>query len=492
MHEWMQAMTDLQLIRRIECHAAASRIAYVELKSSRWISYADLLGQVRGRFVELCTSVGATDVVMLRCDDRVDFASWFLAILACGARVLPVAPALTMTELRNMATRAGATAIVADVSTRIAMEECLPLSWDVHRWNGSPEVFDEEMNGPIAGDWGDLLLSSSGTTGEPKIVHRTAASLDAVARNMVEAIGFGRRDHVLSCVPLSHSYGLEHGLLAPLWAGSTVHLCDGLDLPQVTRALAGPITVWPAVPSMIEMLAAVGDESLTMPSLRVVYSAGGPLPRAVYDRFQSRFGVRVGQLYGMTEIGSVTFGSPSSETFEPASVGRPMRGVSVRVLNVDDAGQSVAPGEEGEIAVRAPSMFRGYVGAGAALVDGHFRTGDLGHLTAAGNVVITGRVRLLIDTGGLKVNPLEVEAVLGQHPQVADCVVVPVRQSETVQRLKAIIVPRDVATPPDVIELRRFTKERLASYKVPRLFEFARSLPRNDAGKIKRQLLEAP
>jgi acyl-CoA synthetase (AMP-forming)/AMP-acid ligase II len=136
-------------------------------------------------------------------------------------------------------------------------------------------------------------------------------------------------------------------------------------------------------------------------------------------------------------------------------------------------------------------MFTAYVASPAELVDGHFRTGDLGHLDASGNVVITGRVRLLIDTGGIKVNPLEVEAVMSSHPLVADCVVVPMRQSETVQRLKAFIVPRDAASPPGVDDLRGFAKQRLASYKVPRLFEFIASLPRNGAGKVKRQLLEA-
>ena len=192
----------------------------------------------------------------------------------------------------------------------------------------------------------------------------------------------------------------------------------------------------------------------------------------------------------MTEIGSVTFAAPSSPSFNPVSVGQPMRDVSVSVLDVNDPTRAASSGVEGEIAVRAPSMFDGYVSSQAELIDGHFRTGDLGHLDPAGNLVITGRVRLLIDTGGVKVNPLEVEAVLGSHPQVAECAVVPVRQSETVQRLKAYVVPRDPDVPPDIIELRRFTKERLASYKVPRLFEFTAALPRTEAGKVKRQLLQ--
>jgi acyl-coenzyme A synthetase/AMP-(fatty) acid ligase len=337
---------------------------------------------------------------------------------------------------------------------------------------------------------GNLLLASSGTTGQMKIVRRTSQSLDAVAKNMVQAIGFTGDDQVLACVPLTHSYGVEHGLLAPLWAGSTVHLCNGFDLPQVTRALAQGITLWPAVPSMIELLSAVGDSDFAMRSLRAVYSAGGPLPRSVYDRFNARYGVAVGQLYGMTEIGSVTFSSPRDASFNPASVGQPMADVSIRVLNVEKPTGPCENGQEGQIAVRAPSMFNGYVDGPAELIDGHFTTGDLGRLDERGNLVITGRVRLLIDTGGIKVNPAEVETALASHPDVLECVVVPVRQSETVCRLKALVVPRDGSSLPNEAALRAYLRERLAAYKVPRLFEFRDSLPRTGAGKIKRTLLE--
>jgi acyl-CoA synthetase (AMP-forming)/AMP-acid ligase II len=152
----------------------------------------------------------------------------------------------------------------------------------------------------------------------------------------------------------------------------------------------------------------------------------------------------------------------------------------------------VAP--QGHVAVSAASMLRGYLGDdhSPTTIDGFFPTGDLGRLDERGNLTITGRIKLLIDVGGLKVNPLEVEQVLAEHPGVATCVVVPVRVSETVSRLKAIVTPRpDVAEPLEPAALRSFARSRLAGYKVPRVFEVRDRLPTSATGKILRHLVKA-
>src|SRR5262249_45218322 len=159
---------------------------------------------------------------------------------------------------------------------------------------------------------------------------------DAVSQQMCDAIGFQSSDRVLATVPLCHSYGLEHGLLAPVWSGAAVHLCRGLDMPLVSRELsAGTITALPGVPAMFEMLAQCGD-SIQLDSLRAAYSAGGPLPRSVFDAFANKYGVRVGQLYGATEVGSVTYGQSRDTSFDPVSVGRPMADVNIRISAGND------------------------------------------------------------------------------------------------------------------------------------------------------------
>jgi long-chain acyl-CoA synthetase len=226
-----------------------------------------------------------------------------------------------------------------------------------------------------------------------------------------------------------------------------------------------------------------------MPGLRTAYSAGAPLPNAVFETFYQRFGVRVGQLYGATEIGSVTFNKPTAD-FDPASVGLPMRDVSIRILDIDNFKHTLAHGHEGIVAVRASSMFSGYLNGSDELIEGHFITGDLGRLDQQNRLYITGRIKLLIDVGGLKVNPQEVEAVLQRHPAVGTCVIVPIAQSKTINRLKAVVTPRDPSVPVPIDELRILARSQLSRYKIPRWFEVRSSVPRSPAGKILRDRVE--
>jgi long-chain acyl-CoA synthetase len=305
-------------------------------------------------------------------------------------------------------------------------------------------------------------------------------------------VGFRADDRVLAIVPLCHSYGLEHGLLAPVWAGSTVHLCAGLDLGVVMPQLTGGgITLFPSVPSVYDMMCQVG-EARRLTTLRKAYAAGAPLPASVYEAFEAKYGVRIGQLYGATEIGSVSFADPDGPNFEPRGVGRPFTGVRVRVIDPITRAEQAA-GAEGEVLVSAPSMLREYLNEQTPLTEGgFFSTGDLGRVDEHGNLIITGRLKLLVEVGGQKVNVLEVEELLARHPSVRDAAVVAVKVSETVSRLKAVVTPRDLARPPAPEELRRFLRERLSSYKVPREIEIRPELPRSASGKVLRQLLEAP
>lgn len=448
---------SLRLLEALSRHASErpDALAYVELASSRRMSWAELRAAASVMAKRVRQAMPAGSVVIVSIANTCDFPAAFLGILQAQCSAFPVSAEIAPVELQAAIENSDAAAIIRSLDT---------IEPQPHR------RLIEDAN---------LLLQSSGTTGKPKIVLRDGASLDAVADNMCRSIGFSHDDHVLAAVPLCHSYGLEHGLLAPVLAGSAVHLADGFDVATVTRALAQDITILPGVPSMFEMLATLGGTE-PFATLRTAYSAGGPLPKNVFNSFFAKHGVRVGQLYGATEIGSITFSDPRSPHFNPASVGQPMNNVEIRILN------------DGQIAIRASSMFREYVDASdSTLMDGFFPTGDLGALDAHGNLTITGRLKLLIDVGGLKVNPLEVEDVLSQHESVSRCVVVPMRLSETVFRLKAIIAPRDPSDPPRVEELRQFARARLTAYKVPRLFEIRESLPTSPTGKILRHLVEA-
>jgi len=481
----------MELLDRLTRHAkrAPGAPAVVDAARGSVVTWAELASAVGAAGAALAREIEPGDVVLLVCPNDVRFTAAFLAVLAAGGRVFPLLPESTQTELTAAVERSNAVAAFGTPETLASL--------DVRGKFILPEIQAEASTVRLVArdaSRAGLLLQSSGTTGMPKIVFRDAASLDAMATAMAEAIGFGPSDRVLTCLPLCHSYGIEHGLLAPVYAGSATHLSDGFDLNLVRAQLQdGGVTIFPGVPFMFEALARL-EGGGRWPSSRAAYSAGGPLPPAVYESFSDRFGVRVSQLYGATEIGSVTYGDPLSDHFNPAGVGRPMRGVSIRILDpVNPRVDRPLPcGAEGHVAISARSMLTRYVGDDAPpTVDGYFLTGDLGRLDATGTLVITGRTKLLIDVGGRKVNPLEVEAVLAEHPRVARCVVVPVAVSDTVSRLKALVIPRDGSADVTPDDLRRFARERLVPYKVPRVFEVRPSLPLSPTGKVLRHLLAA-
>ena len=468
-------MTDTAepLLDRLAGHARTrpKAVAYRDAASGEQLSWSDLYNRVLCFSATLRSGLPDDAVVMVVCPNRIEFPVIYLALMHGGFSAFLVTPDSATSELEHLIVRSNAAGVIAASAVLAELPETVE-KFDYESAINRVDVF------PTALPHGRLLLMSSGSTGLPKIVVRSARSVDAVCDQMVRSIGFSEHDQVLATVPLCHSYGIEHGLLAPVYAGTTTHLCRGLDWPTVLKELAERnITVLPGVPSMFEILANLGSGRDRLPHLRAAYSAGGSLPTSIADRFEERFGVPVGQLYGATEIGSVTYSDARSPTFNPSSVGVPMPGVRVRI--------------DGEVSVSAASLFDGYLDVpGSSLVDGFYPTGDLGEFDSAGNLVITGRIKLLLEIGGLKVNPLEVEGVLRQHPDVADCVVVPVRQSETILRLKAIVTVRDSDRELSFAELRSFARQRLASYKVPRLFERRESLPRTAAGKIQRHLVQ--
>jgi acyl-CoA synthetase (AMP-forming)/AMP-acid ligase II len=460
-------------------------------ESADVLTWSALAQRVRTLAAELDKKVPAGATVLVSLENGLEFPIAFLGVLASGRSVFPVNPELAPPEQASAIKRSAAAAVIGrglkiEATAPFSPSPCTQgegggggSSLSVPSANLTPT-----LTLPLGTGRGDksgpsLLLTSTGTTGRPKIVMRTAASVDAVSGSMVEAVDFVPEDRVLATVPLCHSYGLEHGLLAPVWAGSQVHLCRGLDMAVLVERIGrGEITIWPGVPAMFEMVANIG--TARAPGLKVAYSAGGAFPRSLFDQLDGRMGIRVGQIYGATEIGSVAFADPRDASFDPASVGKPMRGVEIRLMPTS--------GADDQIAVRATSMMREYIGEETPMTpDGFFPTGDLGHVDSAGNIHLTGRLKLLIDVGGLKVSPMEVEAALREHESVGECIVVPLPLSATVNRLRAIVTPRDGQTAIDVDELREFARKRLSPHKVPRVIEVRADLPRSPTGKILRQ-----
>jgi acyl-CoA synthetase (AMP-forming)/AMP-acid ligase II len=485
----------LRLLHALQDHARVRSNAPAAVgvgTTENALSWAQLNDRVTTLATTLRQHLPPDATVLLCYPNRPEFIAAFLGVLAAGTTVFPISADSAGPELKSAAERSAAAAAIVLPETAnhlqpLFRESCsLPELGAGALLLSGPHWCASSSKGPA------LLLQSSGTTSRPKIVRRDGESLDAVSWAMVKACGFTAADHVLASVPLCHSYGLEHGLLAPIAAGSCVHVCRKFDLPLVLHELReGGITVLPGVPFMFDMLS---HSQGPFPSLRKAYSAGGPLPGGTYEAFLQTSGVRLGQVYGATEIGSVTFNDPMGAHFVPGGVGLPLDGVSIRILDADEPqiDQPLPVGEEGQVAIAAASMLSGYIDdASAPPMDGYYLTGDLGALDASGALTITGRLKLLIDVGGRKVNPTEVEDVLRQYPGVGACVVLPMRLSETVCRLKAILTPARPDLALAAQDLRQFARERLSAYKVPRVFEVRPSLPTSPSGKVLRRLVEA-
>ena len=328
--------------------------------------------------------------------------------------------------------------------------------------------------GPIPVDANGELMATTAST----------AAIDRVASVLVDRLSLDAEDEIHVALPMQHAYGMEHGVLAPIMAGSRIGWSKGLDPLQAADAVSNGATVLPTVPAILDGLA---REANPNSALRLVYTAGSPLPRTTATRFRETWGIDPGDLYGMTEVGTIAYGAGGRI--------QPVDGVDVRILGPDDV---VARCGEGEILVRSDAMFDGYVVDDVNVpdpgrrIDGFLRTGDLGDIDASGTIRITGRAKVQFDVGGLKVNPEEIEAVLREDPDVVDVAVVPLRLSETVTRVRAFVVWRDGIDRNRANDaLKSRMQDELAVHQRPRSIEVVASLPRTATGKLRRGMLES-
>lgn len=345
-----------------------------------------------------------------------------------------------------------------------------------------------------------VILYTSGTSAEPKGV---CLSFENVARNVSACIEHARisPDQVfLSILPQFHCFGFTAMTAVPLLLGATVwYLPRFSPLAVVGTIQEKRVSVFMAVASMYAALLHLKNADPT--ALRSIYlavSGGEPLSMQVADAFEQRFGVKLMEGYGMTETSPVvSLNVPWAS--RRASVGRPLPGVEVAVAGDDGLpprthGAQPPPDAhgEGELLIRGHCLMQGYHNkpeqTAAALRDGWLRSGDIGRVDADGFVYITGRAKEMMIIGGENVFPREIENVLTQHPAVAECAVIGVRDALRGELPVAFVIPKEGASP-DETALREFCRDRLAGYKVPREIHFASDFPRSPTGKILKRAL---
>jgi acyl-CoA synthetase (AMP-forming)/AMP-acid ligase II len=333
-----------------------------------------------------------------------------------------------------------------------------------------------------------LLMYTSGTTGQPKGVMLTQASLLANARAVAAAHALGPADRVLAVLPLYHINGFVVTMLAPLASGGSAMVAPRFSAGRFW-ALARGCTWLNVVPTMIAfLLEAETPPREALAGLRFCRSASSALPVAHLQAFEQRFGVGVIETMGLTETAAPSFANPLDPALRrPGSVGQAV-GCEARV--VDAGGHPLADGQTGEIVIRGPHVMRGYYQDAAATAaaftpDGWLRSGDLGHRDADGFFFVTGRLKELIIKGGENIAPREIDEVLLSHPAVLEAAAVGIADPHYGQEILACVVLRPGAMA-DAAALRAFCEPRLGRYKTPRHVRFVAALPRGPSGKVQR------
>ena len=332
-----------------------------------------------------------------------------------------------------------------------------------------------------------IVILTSGTTGRPRGARRSA-SVEAIGQltGFLERVPVRAGDRILVAPPLFHAFG-QLLLSTAFVVGATVLLQRRFE-PDAALRWAGAYraNVLGLVPIMLYRMA---QTDVPAPDLKAIVLSGSPLSPPLRERAVARFGEILYDLYGSTETGWVTIATPAEHARKPGTVGRPGRGM--RILIADEDGRPLPAGEQGRVYVRTGGEFEGYTeGEERPRLEDAVDTGDAGWLDAGGCLFLAGRADDVVVTGGENVHPREVETVLDGHPDVVESAVVGVPDEEYGQVLAAFVVRRPGArTTPAA--LRRFVRDRLARYKVPRHLVFTQELPRNATGKVlKRALAE--
>ncbi|MGH3701656.1 MAG: non-ribosomal peptide synthetase, partial [Pseudonocardiaceae bacterium] len=337
-----------------------------------------------------------------------------------------------------------------------------------------------------------LLLATSGTTSRPKLVPLTHRNLVASAQSIAQALGLVRADCCLNVMPLFHIHGLVAGVLASLTVGAGVSCAAPFDPQAFLSWLEEEEPTWyTAVPTMHHAVAAcAGGASVRPGRLRLVRSASASLPVALAAELEATLGVPVLEAYGMTEAAhEIASNLPPPARRKHGTVGVPT-GCQVRIL--DETGARCEVGEPGEVVIRGPGVMAGYLANphanAAAFIDGWLRTGDQGILDGEGFLTLTGRLKELINRGGEKVAPGEVEAALLAHPQIRQAAVFAIPHPTLGQDVAAAVVC-DPAASVDEQAIRTAAAARLSPYKVPRRVVLLDELPTGPTGKIQRLTL---
>ena len=456
------------------------------------VSYGQLHARVaRAAGWITAQGLGAGDVLALQQPKSLAFVELHLAALALGVATLPLNPAYTPDEVAFYLDDSGARVAVLDPSVVSALGRgvaapALRSALDAADPVPLPAALPDET---VA-----VLCYTSGTTGRPKGAVITHRNLGATVRALHAAWGWRADDHLLHVLPLFHIHGLFVALHGAFYAGARTTWMGRFEAAAALRLLeARRCTVFMGVPTHYNRLLRLPAEvRADLSAMRLFTSGSAPLPARVHQDVAARFGHRVLERYGMTEVG-IVLSNPLDGERRPGAVGFNVPGAETEIRD-PETGAVVDGGAVGELFHRGPSVISAYLNrpdaTAAALQGGWLRSGDLGFRDADGYIHLVGRSKDLVISGGLNVYPSEVEAALLERPGVAEAAVVGVPDPDLGERVVAAIVAAPGASP-DPDALRAALRARLAPYKCPKEVRLLPALPRNAMGKVQKARLRA-
>ena len=447
--------------------------------------------------------IGRTDRVAMVLPNGPEMATAFLAVTST-AIAAPLNPRYTTAEFdfylddlhpRVVIVEAGRESPVLDVAKRRAIPiiELAPRNMaaaGLFEFTGLDEQAAQAFSEPSADDCA-LLLHTSGTTARPKLVPLTHGQLCASARNVAASLQLTAADLGLHVMPMFHIHGLVAGLLAPLHSGGRVYCTPGMDIGAFPDWLAEASPTWlTAVPTMHQAILDWGrrhPDQAAGAKLRFMRSCSAALAPSIAAGLEAVFRAPVLEAYAMTEAAhQMTCNplAPGARRF--GSVGK-AAGPEVTILDLD--GAPLGPGETGEVSIRGETVFAGYEAnpkANAeAFTNGWFRTGDLGALDQDGYLWLTGRLKEMINRGGEKISPIEIENLLLAHPAVAQAVVFSIPHPSLGEDVGAGVILRE-GQKAGVADLQAYLLDHVSLPKVPRRIVFPPALPKGPTGKLKR------
>jgi len=486
-----------------------NKIAVVD-RDSR-ITYGDLWRQAlayAGHLRELGVAPG--DTVALLAPNVGEFPRAYYGILAAGATVVPVHLLLTASEMAYVMRDSGASLLVCEASQlavggAAAAEAGIRVAGIGDRTGDTDTPWLDAAGGPPLVAYASrrpediaVVFYTSGTTGRPKGAELTHLNLVMNATvNVFDANDSRRDDVALGCLPLFHIFGQSVSMNGTFRLGATlVLLARFTGDAAIDLMVREHVNVFHGVPTMYVGLLEAAAGRATLPTLRLCVSGGASLPVAVLERFNAAFATTVYEGYGLSETSPTASTNQPDFGVRPGTIGNPIWGVEVEIARaeVDDRVELLPAGELGEIVIRGHNIFAGYRGrpeaTAQAIVDGWFRSGDLGTKAHDGSITIVDRKKDLIIRGGFNVYPREIEEVLARHPAVAQVAVIGIPDDVHGEDICAVVLlDRTSDVKPSQDELIDWSRERLGRHKYPRHVRFVDELPVGPSHKVlKREL----